>query len=77
LLLDFTKRALLTLNSLPSNTLYALAKQSKRLGAYKVARDAYTKLQGLRVPFGMQEAVDLGSMMVRAKPFHDADVSKR
>jgi intraflagellar transport protein 122 len=55
------------------NTLYALAKQSRRLGAYKVARDAFQKLHMLRIPLVMQEAVDVGSLTIRAKPFHDAD----
>jgi len=60
--------------NLHSNTLYALAKQSKHLGAYKVARDAFHKLQNLRVSFRFQEAVDLGSLTVRSKPFHDSEV---
>jgi len=56
-----------------SNTLYALAKQSKNLGAYKVARDAFQKLQALRVPPSLQETVDLGSLTIRSKPFHDKE----
>ena len=43
-----------------SGTLYALAKQSKNLGAYKLARYAYEKLQSLRIPPRFQEAVDVG-----------------
>ncbi|XP_069142693.1 intraflagellar transport protein 122 homolog isoform X2 [Argopecten irradians] len=54
-------------------TLYALAKQSKNLGAYKLARYAYEKLQSLRVPSRFLETVDLGSIMIRSKPFHDGD----
>ncbi|KAK3103245.1 hypothetical protein FSP39_017787 [Pinctada imbricata] len=54
-------------------TLYALAKQSKNLGAYKLARYAYEKLQSLRVPARFQEAVDLGSVMIRSKPFQDSE----
>lgn len=54
-------------------TLYALAKQSKNLGAYKLARYAYEKLQSLRVPPRFQESVDLGSIMIRSKPFHDTE----
>uniref|UniRef100_A0A3B3SNU1 Intraflagellar transport protein 122 homolog n=1 Tax=Paramormyrops kingsleyae TaxID=1676925 RepID=A0A3B3SNU1_9TELE len=53
------------------NTLYALAKQSKALGAFKLARHAYEKLQGLRVPARFQESMELGSLTVRSKPFHD------
>lgn len=58
-----------------SGVLYALAKQSKNLGGYKLARYAYEKLQTLRIPPKFQEAVDLGSITIRAKPFHDAEVS--
>ena len=57
-----------------SATLYALAKQSKNLGGYKMARYAYEKLQQLRVPGRFQEAIDLGSITVRSKPFHDSEV---
>ncbi|XP_061187801.1 intraflagellar transport protein 122 homolog isoform X4 [Saccostrea echinata] len=54
-------------------TLYALAKQSKNLGAYKLARYAYEKLQTLRIPSRFQEAVDLGSVMIRSKAFQDSE----
>ncbi|XP_074646999.1 intraflagellar transport protein 122 homolog [Tubulanus polymorphus] len=54
-------------------TLYALAKQSKNLGAYKLARYAFEKLQALRVPSRFQETIDLGSVTIRSKPFHDAE----
>ena len=57
-----------------SATLYALAKQSKNLGGYKLARHAYEKLQQLRVPSRFQESIDLGSITVRSKPFHDSEV---
>ncbi|KAJ8370877.1 hypothetical protein SKAU_G00109050 [Synaphobranchus kaupii] len=55
------------------NTLYALAKQSKALGAFKLARHAYEKLQGLRIPACFQESIELGSLTVRSKPFHDTE----
>uniref|UniRef100_A0A8C4XER6 Intraflagellar transport protein 122 homolog n=1 Tax=Erpetoichthys calabaricus TaxID=27687 RepID=A0A8C4XER6_ERPCA len=55
------------------NTLYALAKQSKALGAYKLARHAYEKLQGLRIPARFQETIELGSLTLRSKPFHDSE----
>nr|XP_034307390.1 intraflagellar transport protein 122 homolog isoform X7 [Crassostrea gigas] len=54
-------------------TLYALAKQSKNLGAFKLARYAYEKLQSLRIPSRFQEAVDVGSVMIRSKAFQDHD----
>uniref|UniRef100_A0A8C8HX99 Intraflagellar transport protein 122 homolog n=1 Tax=Oncorhynchus tshawytscha TaxID=74940 RepID=A0A8C8HX99_ONCTS len=53
------------------NTLYALAKQSRTLGAFKLARHAYEKLQELHVPSRFQESMDLGSLTVRSKPYHD------
>lgn len=55
-------------------TLYALAKQSKNLGAFKLARYAYEKLQSLRIPSRFQEAVDVGSVMIRSKAFQDNEV---
>ncbi|XP_054243511.1 intraflagellar transport protein 122 homolog isoform X2 [Indicator indicator] len=55
------------------NTLFALAKQSRALGAYKLARHAYEKLQGLQVPAHFQRSVELGSLTIRAKPFHDSE----
>ncbi|XP_063240162.1 intraflagellar transport protein 122 homolog isoform X2 [Bacillus rossius redtenbacheri] len=53
--------------------LYTLAKQAKNLGAYKLARQTLEKIQGLRVPAKFQENVDLASLMVRAKPYHDSE----
>ncbi|XP_076122170.1 intraflagellar transport protein 122 homolog [Alosa pseudoharengus] len=55
------------------NTLYTLAKQSKHLGAYKLARYAYERLQGLRIHPRLQDAMQLGSLTVRSKPFHDSE----
>ncbi|XP_061864221.1 intraflagellar transport protein 122 homolog isoform X2 [Colius striatus] len=55
------------------NTLFALAKQSKALGAYKLARHAYDKLQGLQVPARFQKSIELGSLTIRSKPFHDSE----
>ncbi|XP_022096034.1 intraflagellar transport protein 122 homolog isoform X1 [Acanthaster planci] len=55
------------------NTLYALAKQSRSLAAYKLARFAFEKLQSLRIPLRFQESIDLGSITIRSKPFHDAE----
>ena len=39
--------------------LFALAKQAKHLGAYKLARFAYDKLQHMKVPDEWQEQLDL------------------
>ncbi|KAK2897463.1 intraflagellar transport protein 122 homolog [Channa argus] len=54
------------------NTLYALAKQSQKLGAYKLARKAYEKLQQLHIPSRFQESIELGSLTICSKPFHDS-----
>lgn len=67
-----------TLSECPSGVgrvaiLYALAKQSRNLGAYKMARHAYDKLQMLRVPPRFQETVDLGAITIRSKPFTDSE----
>lgn len=53
--------------------LYALAKQAQSLGAYKLARMAYDKLQGLRVPSGWQHQIDMSCLAIRSKPFSDQD----
>ncbi|XP_062977490.1 intraflagellar transport protein 122 homolog isoform X2 [Elgaria multicarinata webbii] len=55
------------------NTLFALAKQSKALGAYKLARHAYDKLQGLQIPARFQKSIELGSLTIRSKPFQDSE----
>jgi len=51
--------------------LYALAKQSRNLGAYKLARHVLEKIQGLVVPKRFKENVDLATLMIRAKPYYD------
>nr|KAF6420444.1 intraflagellar transport 122 [Molossus molossus] len=55
------------------NTLFTLAKQSKALGAYKLARHAYDKLRGLQIPARFQKSIELGSLTIRSKPFHDSE----
>uniref|UniRef100_A0A8C0D620 Intraflagellar transport protein 122 homolog n=1 Tax=Balaenoptera musculus TaxID=9771 RepID=A0A8C0D620_BALMU len=55
------------------NTLFTLAKQSKALGAYKLARHAYDKLRGLQTPARFQKSIELGSLTIRSKPFHDSE----
>uniref|UniRef100_A0A4W4DV13 Intraflagellar transport protein 122 homolog n=1 Tax=Electrophorus electricus TaxID=8005 RepID=A0A4W4DV13_ELEEL len=54
-------------------TLYALAKQGKALGGYKVARHAFEKLHGLRIPTRFQESMELSCLTVRSKPYHDSE----
>eukprot|EP00048_Salpingoeca_helianthica_P024440 m.32361 g.32361 ORF g.32361 m.32361 type:complete len:1222 (-) comp9388_c0_seq1:284-3949(-) len=53
--------------------LYALAKQGRNLGAFKVARHAFDKLQSLKLPVVFREHIDLGAITIRAKPFTDKD----
>jgi len=53
--------------------LYALAKQAQALGAYKLARTAYEKLQVLRVPSTWQHQIDLSCLSIRSKPYSDQD----
>ncbi|XP_010379801.1 intraflagellar transport protein 122 homolog isoform X1 [Rhinopithecus roxellana] len=69
-------------HSLPKDTplgiskvkiLFTLAKQSKALGAYKLARHAYDKLRGLYIPARFQKSIELGTLTIRAKPFHDSE----
>ncbi|XP_057296410.1 intraflagellar transport protein 122 homolog [Hydractinia symbiolongicarpus] len=54
------------------HALFAVAKQGKSLGAYKLARYAFDKLQTLRIPDRYQELIDLGSITIRSKPFQDS-----
>uniref|UniRef100_A0A4W6D778 Intraflagellar transport protein 122 homolog n=1 Tax=Lates calcarifer TaxID=8187 RepID=A0A4W6D778_LATCA len=53
------------------NTLYALAKQSQKLGAYKLARYSYEKLQELHIPSRFQESIELGSLTILGCSWHD------
>ena len=53
------------------NTLYTLAKQSKVLGAYKLARFSYDRLQQLKVPESWEDNIDLDMMTIQAKPVRD------
>lgn len=60
-----------------SNTLYALAKQSRQLGAYKLARYCFEKLQELYIPSRYQQFIELSSLTIRSKPFQDNEVCLR
>lgn len=55
-------------------TLFTLAKQSRALGAYKLARHAYDQLRGLYVPARFQKSIELDSLTIRSQPFHDNEV---
>ncbi|KAI9197284.1 WD40-repeat-containing domain protein [Polychytrium aggregatum] len=51
--------------------LYAITKISQSLGTFKFARYAYEKMQALRVPEPWADAIDVGTLIIRAKPFVD------
>jgi len=53
------------------NTLYTLAKQAKVLGAFKLARFAYDRLQQLKVPGTWEDNIDLDVLTIQAKPVRD------
>jgi len=53
--------------------LYALAKQAQTLGAFKLARMAYDKLQVLRVLPAWQHQIDLSCLTIRSKAYSDQD----
>jgi intraflagellar transport protein 122 len=53
------------------NTLYTLAKQAKVLGAFKLARSTYDRLQQLKVPEAWDDNIDLDMMTIQAKPVRD------
>ena len=51
--------------------LNTLAKHGETLGAFRLARDAYNTLQGLRVPAAWQSQLDLACVVMRSKPNSD------
>ena len=56
-----------------SAILDVLAKYARNLGAYKLARLVYEKLHTLAIPLRFQEAIELGNVTIRGKPFSDAE----
>ncbi|KAI8823543.1 WD40-repeat-containing domain protein [Fimicolochytrium jonesii] len=54
-------------------TLYALARLSQALGAFKVARYAFDKLQTMVIPPQWQEIIDVGTLTIRAHPNLDKE----
>jgi intraflagellar transport protein 122 len=50
---------------------YALAKQARNLGAYKLSRLVMEKIQKLVIPKRFRENVDLAALMIRSKPYYD------
>ena len=50
---------------------YALAKQARNLGAFKLSRLVMEKIQKLVIPKRFRENVDLAALMIRSKPYYD------
>lgn len=63
--------------SVLSAVLYALAKQGRTLGAYKLARLVYEKLHTMHIPSRYRTSIEIGALTIRAKPFSDAEVRVR
>lgn len=53
------------------NTLYTLAKQAMALGAFKLARFAYDRLQQQCVPLPWLDQIELDMLAVQSKPVRD------
>ncbi|KAJ3091116.1 hypothetical protein HK102_001633 [Quaeritorhiza haematococci] len=53
--------------------LFALARLSRSLGAFRLARSAYEKLQMLRLPEEWEDQVDLCALTIRTKPSVDRE----
>uniref|UniRef100_A0A3B3BRP5 Intraflagellar transport protein 122 homolog n=1 Tax=Oryzias melastigma TaxID=30732 RepID=A0A3B3BRP5_ORYME len=71
LLNNLTKEKLLGISKV--KTLYTLAQQSQKLGAFRLARSCYEKLLELHVPSRFQAAIERGTLVIRAKPCHDSE----
>lgn len=53
--------------------LYAIARQAQALSAFKLARFALDRLNGLLIPAAWRDAVELSILRVQSKPFSDRD----
>lgn len=53
--------------------LYCLAKQAKKLGANKLAKQLLDRIQNLMVPRKFQEQVEIACVSIRAKNFNDSE----
>ena len=52
---------------------YALAKLAQKIGAYKLSRTAFDRLQKLRIPPHWIDQIDLASVAIRSKPFSNQE----
>uniref|UniRef100_A0A0X3PNB8 Intraflagellar transport protein 122 homolog n=1 Tax=Schistocephalus solidus TaxID=70667 RepID=A0A0X3PNB8_SCHSO len=55
------------------NTLFTLAKHSKTLGAFKVARGAIDRLQTLHIKQPLRSEIEAYSLAIRSTPFTDSE----
>jgi len=53
--------------------LFALAKQAQNLGAFKLARTAFSRTEHLVVPALWQPQIDLACLGLRSKPYSDSE----
>ncbi|KAK4469081.1 hypothetical protein MN116_006670 [Schistosoma mekongi] len=53
--------------------LYTLAKHGRKLGAYKLTKQLYNKLQTLYLPFKMRDEIDLCSITLNSGPMTDSE----
>jgi len=54
-------------------TLFTLAKQGKALGAFKLARYAFDRLQHLKVPLSWTNQIDTDMITIQSKPYVDKE----
>ncbi|VDD89863.1 unnamed protein product [Enterobius vermicularis] len=52
---------------------FVLAKQSRALGAFKLARFALEQLSYLKIPTRLESMIETASILIRATPFTDAE----
>lgn len=51
----------------------ALTQEGERLGAYRLAREAHNRLQGLRLSNRSRDRADIDALIARAQPLRDSD----
>jgi intraflagellar transport protein 122 len=55
--------------------IFAIAKLATTLGCYKLAREAFGKLNGFRIPKKFVDEVELASIHINGKPVTNNEVS--
>jgi intraflagellar transport protein 122 len=72
-LINYMSRRSLPRGLSKSYVLFALSKLARNLGAFKLARVAYDRLQHVKLPLEWKEVVDVGSVTIRGKPAADKE----